>query len=318
MSPLCGFFYWLLFFATKISSLWDLAFIFGIIPTDIFSLWEIFLYQSAINKSAISNFKFHLFFNIHFISKLYFVLLHLILMYDFMMNYALTLILDFVRFLRRPKNDFKYLPLKEKILSYLFYIVFFSVCTAFLLFFMILAFIYFVKNPLPNNLILYKSPIVFIIGGVIFAPIIEEIGFRLFFIYRGMYVAVSSILILLYFSLYLLYFNQIFNILHYIIFAFIIFVVISLLIYQYEAKIKRIWDKYFYLIFYGSAILFGFAHLGKSNSFAHTLYLFIFLFIFEKAFVGVFLGFIRMKYGILYSILFHSFHNFMFFILFFK
>jgi hypothetical protein len=75
-----------------------------------------------------------------------------------------------------------------------------------------------------------------------------------------------------------------------------------------QAKIKRFYQKYFFLIFYSTTLLFGLAHVLNWENIADVWYLTPLLVI-PQIIIGSFLGFIRMKFGFIYAMLYHGLHN---------
>jgi uncharacterized protein len=61
--------------------------------------------------------------------------------------------------------------------------------------------------------------------------------------------------------------------------------------------------------FYLSCILFGFYHITNYTPLNYKLILILPVIVFPQMIMGVFLGYIRIKFGIIFSILFHSITN---------
>lgn len=88
---------------------------------------------------------------------------------------------------------------------------------------------------------------------------------------------------------------------------------ISVLIYKKtktkHLKVYRWYLKHFKVIFYLSSLIFGLVHISNYQIPNCTMYLILPLIVAPQIFAGCVLGFIRMKYGIIFSILLHSCFN---------
>jgi membrane protease YdiL (CAAX protease family) len=69
-----------------------------------------------------------------------------------------------------------------------------------------------------------------------------------------------------------------------------------------------LWQKLFVWSFYLTAIIFAFAHLSNIKGLTVTDPSFV-LYISAQFLIGLSLGYIRLKYGLIYSILFHAVYN---------
>ena len=143
------------------------------------------------------------------------------------------------------------------------------------------------------------------IGGII-APLTEEFLFRwhlrkrYFTIY---FVCFSMALIVGYF-IHSSYLNWP---------IFIVFLIISLILHSYFKRIsttrkQRFWMKLYPYIFYYTALVFGLVHLTniKGLTLADPAFLF---FVSSQVFGGLSMGYLRIKHGLIYSILFHACFN---------
>lgn len=74
-------------------------------------------------------------------------------------------------------------------------------------------------------------------------------------------------------------------------------------------KKHMLWQKSYGYIFYYSAIIFGFIHFKNIKGLTLSDPAFV-LFVISQAFTGLSLGYLRIKYGLVYSILLHGFFNF--------
>ncbi|UBM61693.1 CPBP family intramembrane metalloprotease [Candidatus Sulfidibacterium hydrothermale] len=70
--------------------------------------------------------------------------------------------------------------------------------------------------------------------------------------------------------------------------------------------------KHFRLFFYLSCLLFGMLHIGNFSPLSWSLLFWGPLLVLPQLFAGLVLGYIRMRFGIVYSILFHFSYNMLF------
>tara|TARA_B100000941_G_C28367456_1_gene480282 strand:+ start:67 stop:717 length:651 start_codon:yes stop_codon:yes gene_type:complete len=117
---------------------------------------------------------------------------------------------------------------------------------------------------------------------VIIAPLFEEIMFRLILKFR------SNFLIL--WPLQLLIFLQINN-------------KINLL-----KTIRNFWKKFYGWIFYLISIAFGFMHILNFEP-SLNIYLLAPVLVAPQILIGINLGYLRIRFGLIWSILFHAFYN---------
>jgi len=153
---------------------------------------------------------------------------------------------------------------------------------------------------------LNTGPFLLFLLMVFIGPALEEVFFRLFLKpnFKNMF-----LLLIFFFTI------AIFTILkrNMPILLFSFFAIFLLLFILSRPKnlfwFQRIVLKHFRWIFYISCFLFGAIHILNFEQLNFRLFFAAPFIIFPQVVAGVFLGFIRMKYGIIYSILFHSFIN---------
>jgi membrane protease YdiL (CAAX protease family) len=145
-----------------------------------------------------------------------------------------------------------------------------------------------------------------IFAGLILAPIIEEFIFRLVLIPK-----IRNFVFLCCFTLIMMLFFLIRN--HPI--YFFVFLLASMFI-IYIIKDKRLLKrlqvfiiKNFRYIFYFSCISFGFYHITNFSLIDYKVILLSPFIVLPQVLGGFFLGFIRTRFGIIYSIIFHSMIN---------
>lgn len=80
-----------------------------------------------------------------------------------------------------------------------------------------------------------------------------------------------------------------------------------------EKRIKKVWYKKYGYIFYFSAILFGFVHIFNFNSDKNLLLLFPIITA-PQIFVGLFAGYLRVRFNLIWGFFLHAIHNLVFFL----
>ncbi len=83
---------------------------------------------------------------------------------------------------------------------------------------------------------------------------------------------------------------------------------------QSKINFYRWYIKYFKFIFYMSALVFGLLHIANFNFSGYAILVMPFM-VLPQMFGGLLLGFMRMKYGIAYSVLLHMLFNTILFII---
>lgn len=78
-----------------------------------------------------------------------------------------------------------------------------------------------------------------------------------------------------------------------------------------EAIIRRKWDAYYPTIFYLAAIIFGLVHISNYEMTSEVLWVAPIL-VLPQIVVGLLLGFLRVRYGLLWGFFLHALHNFAF------
>ncbi|MES2829429.1 MAG: CPBP family glutamic-type intramembrane protease [Bacteroidota bacterium] len=96
-------------------------------------------------------------------------------------------------------------------------------------------------------------------------------------------------------------------------FIFVALIVISFLLVSYTEKLQRrktipLFRTYYIFLFYYTAIVFGYSHIGNVKGLTLADPAFIF-FTGSQVFGGLTLGYIRVRYGLRYSILSHTMFN---------
>ncbi len=140
---------------------------------------------------------------------------------------------------------------------------------------------------------------------IFIGPILEEIYFRLLLRISKknlIIFSVNNLFVTIFFVL-----NK-----HYFIAGMLVFInILMILLIQFKTLevVKRFLINNFNYYFYVSAILFGILHIFNFNVLSVQVILLAFILTSKQITGGIFLGYIRMKYGIKYSMLFHSLVN---------
>lgn len=187
-----------------------------------------------------------------------------------------------------------------------------------------------VKYDMNDNLVnsvLDKLPIFTIIFlTVIFAPISEELTFRLFLKYSPFRFGFSLSFITLFvlgileqfhiYSLSLIRYQL--GIIDPVVYS-IVYIIVGLALgslvgvvfkaFTNQQFIEKIYKKIFPLLFYLSAIGFGLMHISNYPNFGNIWYLAP-VFVLPQLVIGFFLAYIRTKYGFKWSVALHAMHNF--------
>ena len=244
--------------------------------------------------------------------------------------YIQTYLYGFVQYLRKPyqvEKIFRKIPIWKMLL---FYSPILLLLTGVSLFIMIVLLI-------PINQVLHDYNFVFetfinnehvartrqsmttiqlLLASSVIAPIIEEIGFRLYLKYSKLNLALSISFLVYYYlpgkgfssdlGTYLML--EFYIRLLYLAFTFLL-VYFVLNFKKIEDLIGNIWNKKFSYIFYFSAFLFGTIHIFNNNI---SLYTVLFGPIIQLSTIvgGIVFGYVRVKHGIKYSIALHSLNNF--------
>jgi len=241
------------------------------------------------------------------------------------------LLIDIWKFLKRPSDKFETSP--DTFLSKLYdFLRIFGLQLGIAILFGILITVITTSigyNADQENLIteFYKdTPIIlFIFFSMIYAPINEELTFRLFlkFSYIRLGIGLSFFLFFLleiidplgfpllttvsdrYFQdTPFLFFSL--SIIITLIFGFLLGFLIKTFI--NKKRIILLYEKYFPLIFYFAVLTFGFAHITNYTNLKQFWYI-IPVLVTPQLSIGLFLGYVRVKYGLFWSIILHAIHN---------
>ena len=136
---------------------------------------------------------------------------------------------------------------------------------------------------------------------IFLAPFLEELAFRLFLKPDKKYYIFISFFIICFYIKSFLDFN--------FYFLFILCTFLLIFLFFYAQKITRAINNYFVLFFYGSASFFALLHLKGFNSLNEIQSVLFPILLLPYFFYAVSFSYVRMKAGIIFSILLHMFIN---------
>ena len=139
--------------------------------------------------------------------------------------------------------------------------------------------------------------------GILLSPIIEELLFRLILVFNK-----KNLFILLLTALIMLVFFVIKGVILKII-PFFLLIVCLIIVIKYEEKCKSYFQTYFKMLFYLFAGIFAFLHFFNFLGISSSNLLYLPLFVLPQFILGLILGYIRITYGLQYSIVFHAMVN---------
>ena len=205
---------------------------------------------------------------------------------------------ELFRYLGRPY----YRDLNIPVTSFLF-IKYLLVCIVFEFFLsfpasLLNAFHLLPENTVRNMELTWKN----VLSIILIAPILEELAFRMYLRPRKYVFSISLSFLV---TGTLNGFMELDNMEKLILFglSMLVFLVIerSFIL----EKFMLFWKKQFPVIFYTSAVIFGFIHYGNFENTQHFHLFLLPLLTLPQVFLGVMLGFIRMQHGLHYAMLFH-------------
>jgi len=169
-----------------------------------------------------------------------------------------------------------------------------------------------------TDFILENSIFEILLFSSVIAPIIEELTFRAYlkptrvnFAVSLSLIAIIAVKVLLPIPEWLFTSTEFSGLLSYVVAIPVLTGCIAYLLkfLPYRKKLLALYHRYYIFVFYMSALLFGLVHITNFNNFKESWYL-IPLFVLPQIFVGLFLGYIRAKLGLLWAFLGHMLHNY--------
>ena len=171
-----------------------------------------------------------------------------------------------------------------------------------------------IKNSGLGHLINEYSTIQVILIAVIVVPIIEESIFRLPIIFKPIYLAISFSLLTFGIVSQLGYDLGLLEYKTALVKRLGISVFVALIIFylsnRNHDRLQLFWKNNIKYIYFSSAIIFGFVHIGNIGwTWEHVAYFPIVFF--PQLLSGFVFGFIRLRFGFLYAIIIHALNNFL-------
>ena len=126
------------------------------------------------------------------------------------------------------------------------------------------------------------EPVLIFFFAVIMAPLLEEVMFRLILRFRSNFLILWSI-----------------------------HIGVALQLGQKRSLLKtarKVWDKFYGLVFYLMTMAFGLMHIMNFEP-SLNIYLLAPILVAPQILIGINLGYLRVRFGLIWSILFHAFYN---------
>ena len=207
---------------------------------------------------------------------------------------------DLLNYLKNPVYNTR----REPRLKYFLFLFFISFLAA-LLFGIISNIIctqFQIKRIESGNLTLLKT----ILLGIILAPISEEILFRSLLRFKKINLVLFIAVITTFIAI-AAYDSKLKSV---VVLSIILLAFLSLLLIFHGNKIESFISSNFKYFFYATALTFGLLHIFNYTGNIYLILAFSLIIVGPQIVAGFILGFIRMNYGLVYSILFHMAINF--------
>jgi hypothetical protein len=149
--------------------------------------------------------------------------------------------------------------------------------------------------------------------GVLFAPFIEEVTFRLPLRKSPLYIALSSFMVarILLVAIAKNFFPHA-NMTAATTMGIPLLIALSFFLILRTAPLQKILDtlysRYFPVLFYSLTLLFGLLHISNYSDIQHILIIVLLLGV-PQIVVGVLLGYVRLRYGFVFGLLLHGLYN---------
>lgn len=142
-----------------------------------------------------------------------------------------------------------------------------------------------------------------IVYGILLTPLIEEIFFRLIYVFnkRNLYIIIFSSLCLIIVFIIRLEFHK-----SYLFLSIYFFFVLLLLSYKTSSAFFK---NHFKIFFYTLAIIFAVLHIFNFSGIDSVKHVLIVLLVIPQFILGIILGYLRISYGFLYAVGFHTIIN---------
>ncbi len=155
------------------------------------------------------------------------------------------------------------------------------------------------------------NPLEILLFGITFVPIFEELVFRLWLVFKPLYLGISITLFSYLVLSKVFYQTGIINIRDGLTVRLSIAVSVGLIFYfvarSFSDHIRPLWGKKFRWVYYFSVLLFGLMHMFNYDT-SHDILLLPILTL-PQMIGGIFNGYVRVKYGFFYGVFLHSIYN---------
>jgi len=216
-----------------------------------------------------------------------------------------------VNFLKNPDNKLsRSYDVKKNLKSvFIFYLI---KLLLFIIWLIVIASFIDIESPAVVDIRNKMSPLGFILYALLLGPILEEAIFRLSLVFKPIYITITVLLLTYVLTSKLVYGIGHINIEEHILVRIVISILFALITYflanKYFTYFLKFWNANFRWIYYCSIIFFTFLHLDLLELTFNKFLLFPLL-TFPQLLGGTINGYIRIKYGFIYSCLFHGINN---------
>lgn len=217
---------------------------------------------------------------------------------------------EVISYVTNPKNEISNdLSIKDRIKD-IIALYFIKVVTGFILI-AVLKLLFNINNTAALAFIEKYHPLIVLFVGGLITPLFEEAIFRLSLTFKPIFLSISLGLLCLLVSSQILDVG-ILKLDETIILRYSIGMAAGILTYYISIKnrlgINNFWEIHFRWIYYFSAIAFGLVHFSNYDLNSNTVYL-IPLLTLPHIIAGFLFGYVRIKHGFQYAIIFHSLNN---------
>ena len=220
----------------------------------------------------------------------------------------------FFSFLRHPRYDVGFLnkPVTSKLwdVSRLVGIAVFLSFIIGLVITFVLKYVGYDYGSNSNDVMIRENILLVVISVVIMAPLIEEVVFRSFLRYRPFRLSLFIGFVYITFLFQFVEIGGQWEFLSFYSVVLLVFFGLGLVFkFLYNgSSLKILYHRYFFVLFYGVALVFGFAHIFNYSNWMSMWFLAPLL-VLPQIVGGFMLGYVRMLYGLKWAVFFHLFFN---------
>ncbi|MCC9043054.1 CPBP family glutamic-type intramembrane protease [Myroides sp. M-43] len=148
----------------------------------------------------------------------------------------------------------------------------------------------------------------FVLLVTVIGPFLEELTFRLGLRYKPSYLLISFVFIALYILASMSKISESLVVSLAILFT-VIFLILVYFVSQKGEKSQMFYVTYYPYIFYGVAIVFGYVHIANFEDITARILWLSPLIVLPQILLGLGMGYVRVRLGFWYGVLFHILHN---------